>query len=177
MQIHSETCPLKDKSIQSKARYRYVLRTHLNHLASLANWLSLRLPANWLWVRVHFQLLTFQILHLLRARSSLTFRQLQIVDSLWNKYMRRQEDTIKCTVQISTQNTAQLFWPVRRTRWVFVFELSNSGFQCSWSHSNLRFLACLEEAVPWYSANYRVWIHSKTHTWHDTKIQSNTPYR
>ena len=25
---------------------------------------------------------------------------------------------------------------------------------------------------PWYSGNYRVWIHSETHTWHDKNIQS-----
>ena len=26
-------------------------------------------------------------------------------------------------------------------------------------------------------ANYRVWIHSETRTWHDNKVQSNAPYR
>ena len=26
-------------------------------------------------------------------------------------------------------------------------------------------------------ANYRVWIHSETRTWHDNNIQSNAPYR
>ena len=31
------------------------------------------------------------------------------VDLLWNAYMTLQEDTVKCTVQISTQNTAQSF--------------------------------------------------------------------
>ena len=55
------------------------------------------------------RLLKLQILHLLQARSSLTFRQLWSVDSLWNTYMTWQEHTAKCTVQISTQNTAQSF--------------------------------------------------------------------
>ena len=38
--------------------------------------LSVRLRTKWLWVRVQLQSLKLQILHLLRARSSLTFRQL-----------------------------------------------------------------------------------------------------
>ena len=44
----------------------------------LAKWLSVRLQTKWLWIRI--PLLSLQILHLFRARSSLTFRQLQSVD-------------------------------------------------------------------------------------------------
>ena len=29
-----------------------------------------------------------------------------------------------------------------------------------------------KQGVPWYSGNYRVWIHSEKRTWHDKKIQS-----
>ena len=29
----------------------------------------------------------------------------------------------------------------------------------------------IECGVPWHSGNYRVWIHSETHTWHDKNIQ------
>ena len=57
----------------------------LNHLAklpSLARWLSVGLRANWLWVRIPLLSLKLHILRLFRARSSLTFRQLYIVDSL-----------------------------------------------------------------------------------------------
>ena len=57
---------------------------------------------------------------------------------------------------------------------VFVYELSDSGFESSCSHLNFRFSACYEQGVPWHSANYSVWIHSKTRTWHDKNIQSNT---
>ena len=68
------------------------IRTHnyligkqtLNQLAKLAKWLSVRLPTKWLWVWIPLQSLKLQILRLLRERSSLTFRQLQSVDSLWN---------------------------------------------------------------------------------------------
>ena len=52
-----------------------------NHLVlkrtlSLAKWLSVRLRTEWFWVWVQLQSLHLQISCLLRARSSLTFRQL-----------------------------------------------------------------------------------------------------
>ena len=59
----------------------------LNHLAPLAKSLSVHLQTKWLWVRVLLQPLKLQILCLFQARSSLTFRQLQSVDSLWNAYV------------------------------------------------------------------------------------------
>ena len=55
--------------------------------------------------------------------------------------------------------------------WVFVYELSGSGFKSSCSHLTFRFRACFEQRVPWHSGNYRVWIHSETRTWHDKNIQ------
>ena len=33
-------------------------------------------------------------------------------------------------------------------------------------------LRMLEQGVPWHSGNYRVWIYSKTRTWHNKNIQS-----
>ena len=39
------------------------------------------------------------------------------------------------------------------------------------SHFTFRFCACFEEGVPWHSGNCRVWIHSRTRTWHDKNIQ------
>ena len=53
-----------------------------------------RLRTKWFWVRIQLQSLNLQISRLLRARSSLTFRQLQSVDSLWNAYVTRQEHTV-----------------------------------------------------------------------------------
>ena len=35
----------------------------------------------------------------------------------------------------------------------------------------LQYRAYFEQGVPWLSGNYRVWIHSETHTWHDKNIQ------
>ena len=74
--IHSQTRTWHDKNIQSNAPYRSVLTAQLNHLASLANRLSVRLRTKWLWVRIPLQSLNLPIWRLLPARSSLTFRKL-----------------------------------------------------------------------------------------------------
>ena len=63
-------------------------------------------------------------------------------------------------------------WSVWLNGWVFVYELSVSGFESSCSHLNFRFRACFEQGVPWHSDIYRVWIHSETCTWHGKNIQS-----
>ena len=52
------------------------LTPQLNYLVSLAKWLSVRLRTKSLRVRVTLQSLKRQISRLLRARSSLTFRQM-----------------------------------------------------------------------------------------------------
>ena len=78
--IHSETCTWHDKNIQSNA-------TQLNHLASFTKLFSVHLRTKWLWIWVSLQSLKLQILCLFRARSSLTFRQIYSVDSLWNAYV------------------------------------------------------------------------------------------
>ena len=63
-------------------------------------------------------------------------------------------------------------WPVWPNGWVFVYELSGSGFETSCSHLNFRFRACFKQGVTWHSGHYRVWIHSETRTWHDKNIQT-----
>ena len=54
---------------------KQVHTTQLNHLASLAKWLSVRLQTKWLWAPITLLSLKLQIWRLLRARSSLTSRQ------------------------------------------------------------------------------------------------------
>ena len=47
-----------------------------------------------------------------------------------------------------------------------------------WAHNHLvckRTLNHLAKLV--IQANYKVYIHSETRTWHDNNIQSNAPYR
>ena len=53
----------------------------------LAKWLSVRLRTKWLWFWVPSQSLKLQISRLFLTRSSVTFRQLLSVDSLWNAYV------------------------------------------------------------------------------------------
>ena len=85
----------------TRTQYHLVHQRTLNRLAKLASlasltkWLSVRLRTKWFWVRVQLQSLKLQISHLLRVRSSLTFRQVESVDSLWNAYVTRQEHTVK----------------------------------------------------------------------------------
>ena len=52
-----------------------VRKRTLSYLASLANWLSVRLQSKLLWVRIPLLSLKLQIWDLFWARSSLTFRQ------------------------------------------------------------------------------------------------------
>ena len=53
---------------------------------------------------------------------------------------------------------------------MFVYELSGCGFKCRCSHLNFKYHTCFDPGIPWHSANYRVQIHSKTCTWHDTNV-------
>ena len=68
-------CTWLNNNIKSNVLYRYVLTTQPNHLASLAKWLRICLRIKWLWVQIPLLSLKLQIWCLLRARSSLTFRQ------------------------------------------------------------------------------------------------------
>ena len=74
--IHSQTRAWLDRNIQSNASYRKVLTTQLNHLASLTKWLSVRLRAKWLWVRVLLESFKLQILRLFWAKNYLKSRYL-----------------------------------------------------------------------------------------------------
>ena len=77
----------------TRTQNHLVCKWTLKDLVKLAKWLSVRLRAKWLWVRVQLQSHKLQILRLLQTRSSVTFRQLQSVDSLWNAYVTWQEHT------------------------------------------------------------------------------------
>ena len=56
--------------------------------------------------------------------------------------------------------------------WLFVYELSDCGFESRCNHLNLRYRACFEQGAPWHSRNYRVQIHSKMRMRHDKNAQS-----
>ena len=124
--IHSETCTWHDKNIQSNA-------TQLNHLASFTKLFSVHLRTKWLWIWVSLQSLKLQILCLFRARSSLTFRQIYSVDSLWNAYVTWQEHTASWIFLEKLESQ----WPVpvnEMCLWLVSFELSGESQTYFWSN-------------------------------------------
>ena len=63
-------------------------------MTSLAKRLSVRLRTEWLWVRIPLHSLKLQISHLFQARSFLTFKKIERVDSLGNAYVTCQKHTV-----------------------------------------------------------------------------------
>ena len=72
---------------------------------------------------------------------------------------------------------SSIIWPVWLNGWVIGYQLSGFRVETRCSLLNFRLNACFEQEVSWNSGNYRVWIHSKTRTWHDKNIQSNAPHK
>ena len=70
-----------------------------------------------------------------------------------------------------------IIWPVWAKGWVFLYEVSGSGLEPSYSHLIFRFRTCLEQDIPWDAGNYRVWIQSERRTWDDKNMEWNAPYR
>ena len=109
-----------------------------------------------------------------------------VISSLFGKYLPSHQSfhslRSKITVHFVMLNSilmsllhcqaALINWSNWPNGWVFVYELSVSGFESSCSHLNFRFHAGFEQGFPWHSGNYRVWIHSEMCTWHDKNIQS-----
>ena len=55
---------------------------------------------------------------------------------------------------------------------MFVYELSGCEFKSRCCDLNFRCGACFNKEFLDIKANYRVWIHSETRTWHDNNIKS-----
>ena len=72
---------------------------------------------------------------------------------------------------------SSIIWPVWLNSWVFVFELTGSGFASSCSHLKFIFRAWFEQGVSWHSDNYRVWIPYEARPWHEKNTNSMAPYR
>ena len=102
-------------------------------MPSLGKWFRVRLRTKWVWVRIPLLSLKLQIWCLLRARSSLTFRQsiecrftLNLVHDIIITYSQmHRTDTY-------SQHTS-IIWPVWLNDWVFVYELNGcvSESRCS----------------------------------------------
>ena len=70
---------------------------------------------------------------------------------------------------------SSIIWPVWLNGWVFIYEQSGRGFESCYYHLNFKYGASSKKSFD-IQANYRVWIYSETHMWHDN-IQSNALYR
>ena len=68
---------------------------------------------------------------------------------------------------------SSIIWSLWPNDLVFVYKIIDYGFQSTCSPFNFRFRACYKQGISFHSGNYRVSIHSETHTWHDKNIQSN----
>ena len=94
------------------------IRTH-NHLKEL-----IRLRTKSLWVRIPLLSLKLQIWHLLRARSSLTFRK-TIECKFTLKLVRDMIMTYRQMHHTDTHSQHKsIIWSVWLNGWVFVYELS-----------------------------------------------------
>ena len=137
MRMHplAHKCSLSDCDWTRTQNHLVRTRT-LNHWASLAKWLSVCLRTKWFWVWVQLQSHKIQISCLLQARRSLTFRQLQSVDSLWNVWHDKNIQSHKCTFLFS------IFW---------CYLLVLVVFQELFLQNLL-----LEEMLSWYWSNWLV---------------------
>ena len=121
--------------IQTKWLWVPISLLSLKHLLRAR---SFRFRTKWFWVRISLLSFKPQIWHLIRARSSLTFRQtidggfsLRLVLDMIVTYSQMHH-TDKCSQHSS------IIWPVRLNGWVFAYELSGCGFKSSCSHLNIQ---------------------------------------
>ena len=133
-----------------------------------------------MWVQIPLLSLKLQTWRLLRARSSLTFRQniecrltLKLVLDMiliYSQYNDQEsigllnknilwtiwEEYYKLPKQCShfrdkySQHSSNI-WPFWQNGRVFIYELSGCGFKSHRCHLNFRYGACLEKGVTWYS--------------------------
>ena len=115
----------------------------------------------------------------LEPRTTLVINKYSTVWPNWPKAttecgftLKRVHDMIRTYSQMQHSS---IIWPVSLNCSVFIYELSDCGFESPYSHLNFKFCACFEQGVPWHSGKYIVWIHSETRTWYDKIIQSNPP--
>ena len=89
----------------------------------------------------------------------------------WTFTLKRVRDMIITYSQMyhtdKYSHHSSIIWPAWLNGWMFIYELSECGFESSWCHWNFRYCACFKQGVPWHLSNYRVYIYSETSTWHD----------
>ena len=91
--------------------------------------------------------------------------------------LKRVRDMIRtCNQMHRTDKYLQhsaIIWSVWLNGPVPVYKLSGCAFESHCIYVNFRYYPCFEKGVPWHSGNYRMSVHSETHTWHDKDIQSD----
>ena len=117
----------------------------------MAIWLSVRLRSKWLWVRVSLLSFELQLWRLLQARSSLTFRQ--IIDCGSTLKLVRDMMITYSQMYRTNKNShySSIIWPVWLNGWVYIYEVSDCGFEFWKHHLNLRYGTLFEQGVPWHS--------------------------
>ena len=142
------------------------------------------LPVRWLWLyvlvmsRMHFRVNPLSVD--IAPASTNEFLDIQAITECWFTMKCRPNMTMTYSQIHNTDKYSKhswIIWKVWSNGWMFVYELSGSGFESSCNHLNFRFCTCFEQGVLWHSGNYRVWIISEMHMWHDKNIQSNALYR
>ena len=110
--------------------------------------MSVHLRTKWFYGRISLLSLKPQIWHLLRATSSVTFRQ----TTEWGFTLKLLRDRIiTYRLMHDTDKYSQhssIIWPFWRNDWVFIYELSGCWFESRCSHLNLRYVTCFQQSVP-----------------------------
>ena len=89
--------------------------------------------------------------------------------NIWQRLFKTLSTSRNNSDSIRTQNHLV---PVWLNDCVFVYELSDCGFESRCCHLNFRYCAFFKQGVPWDSRHYRGYFHSETRTWHDNNIKS-----
>ena len=118
----------------------------LNDLAKLSKWLSCAVST---YLYSTFDCMLFSCYY--HARSSFTFRRIKKCGYTL-KFVR---ETAKIFSEMHrTDKDSQhssIIWTVYLNGWVFVYGLSDSGFESSCCHLNFRYGAHFNKGVPWHS--------------------------
>ena len=93
-------------------------------------------------------------------------------EKVWIECGEKYGLSILRTQLIDSENSS-IIWLVWPNGWVFVYELSGSGFESSCSHLNFSFRTCFEQGVPWHSGSDRVWNHAENVyvTWQEHTVK------
>ena len=143
------------------------IQNTINHLASLAKWLSVHLQTKWLWVWI--LLLSLKLLILCVSSDEFLDFQATIQCRFSLKYVHgiATYNQVYCKYKYSQHSS--IIWSIWLNGWVFVYKLSGCGL-------NFRYRISFKQWPLWHSGTYRVYSYSETQTSHNYNLKSNAPY-